>query len=414
MRVLVTGTINRPDILIMFQKMRDHALFFVEYASSLDANTANYYKDYGPVESWRDFPSADALLDEIRPDRVVLLFNTSFNQVALRLAAKRRAIPVVHLEHGFRLRADTAEQRRISDVLVGQRRVKRFTNPLELFRNNAFLLGSLMTLRGQERVALLEYLELTYFELPNIDNMRTTSTIRRCDAYLAYSPEIFRYHQEIDEIGPEVPVHFTGVPQFDPFRKTAQSIIPSSVLLIDHQYANAGHFGWNLSFREQWAKELLTRVEDVGRQLYVKTHPEDRSGVWDPYVAAKRVQMIDSGQVHKHGFEIITGALSTLLLPLAAQDHTTLLTLEIHPEPGHFASAPLVDAGIAEPCFSWAEFSHALITSDILFKRQFERKALFIPEFLFVLDGKSGDRVRRAILNPFLELHGPIVSGSSK
>lgn len=400
MNILISGTINRPDILKMFDLLKDQELTFVEYAACLNENTAEVYAPYGPVFSWRDFKSADELLDKTRPERVVLLFNSSFNQVALRLAAKRRAIPVIHLEHGFRLRADADAQKELDAVAKKQRSTQRFLKPKELLENNAFLTGTLLTLRGEERDQLLEYLELTYFEVPDTHSLRASAQIRRCDAYVTYSREIFEYARELDDIGPDVPVHLIGIPQFDDFREQVTNVIPNSVLLVDHQYANQGYYGWNIEFRKAWADKLVKMVEDSGRRLFVKTHPGDRSGVWTPFIATNAVSLVDKDELISIGYEIILGILSTLLLPLASQVHTTVFTLEIHPAPTYLVSAPLVDSGVASPVFSWFELESHFRRHNKIADEQFLHKSSFTSRFLTSLDGLATRRLRQAILDP--------------
>jgi hypothetical protein len=401
MNILISGTINRPDILKMFDLLKDQTLTFVEYPACFDERTPEVYAPYGTVFSWRDFRSADELLDKTQPDRVVLLFNSSFNQVALRLAAKRRAIPVIHLEHGFRLRADADSQKELDAVAKRQRSTQRFLNPKELLENNAFLTGTLLTLRGEERDNLLEYLELTYFEVPDTHSLRASAQIRKCDAYVTYSKEIFEYARELDNIGSDVPVHFTGIPQFDDFRAEVSYVIPKSVLLIDHQFVNGGYFGWNVEFRKSWAQMLVSCVEKSGRQLFIKTHPGDRSSVWKPYLDAKRVKTVTHEELVTQGFETVVGVLSTLMLPFAAQKHTTILGLEIHPHSGHFVSEPLAHWGILAPSFDWAQFEGSLTDPNPIHDQQVPRKSEFTRAFLCTLDGGAKKRLTDALLAPF-------------
>lgn len=401
MNLLISGTINRPDILKMFDLLKDQTLTFVEYPACFDERTPKVYAPYGTVFSWRDFKSADELLDKTQPDRVVLLFNSSFNQVALRLAAKRRAIPVIHLEHGFRIRADADSQKEIDAVAKRQRSTQRFLNPKELLKNNAFLTGTLLTLKGEERDQLLEYLELTYFEVPDTQSLRASAEMRRCDAYVTYSKEIFEYARELDNIGSDVPVHFTGIPQFDDFRAEVSNVIPKSVLLIDHQFVNGGYFGWNLEFRKSWAHKLVSCIEKSGRQLFIKTHPGDTSGVWKPYLHAQQVKTVTHEELVTQGFETVVGVLSTLMLPFAAQTHTTLLGLDIHPESGHFVSQPLANSGILAPCFDWTQFERSLTDLRPVHREQVQRKCEFTKAFLCTLDGGAKERLTDALLSPF-------------
>src|SRR4051794_23100652 len=103
-RALITGLLSRPDLLRLFDECRGHVeMAFIEYAFNWSVRTnEEHYRPYGEVRHWSDFENVDAVLDAFSPDLVVLLYNSSLNQILLKLAAQRRGIRTCHLEHGLR------------------------------------------------------------------------------------------------------------------------------------------------------------------------------------------------------------------------------------------------------------------------------------------------------------------------
>jgi len=401
MRILITGTINRPDILKMFDLLaNDHQLFFVEYEDVFDDGKTHQYFNYGQVKTWHESGSALRLLDECQPDRVVVLFNSSFNQVALILAARERGVPVIHVEHGFRLRADSKSQTQLDDVAMRQRPLSRLLQVRKVAKNNSFLFRSIAALGTEARSRLLTYLEATYLQGPSTHTLFETAEIRRCDAYISFSPEVFEYHRVMDRIENQ-PVHFVGIPQFDDFRVSSDRHGNDHVLLVDNQFVNGGFFGWHMEFRMEWAKRLLHEVEDAGLKLFVKTHPGDRSGVWADWAKESRLTLAASDDLSTQGFGTVIGSLSTLMLPFAVRTDTAIISLEIHPQSGHFPSEALVCAGIAHPVFDWEEFREALRNRDQILARQTKHKEPFLRQFLFALDGGAKKRLTGKILDPF-------------
>jgi hypothetical protein len=170
------------------------------------------------------------------------------------------------------------------------------------------------------------------------------------------------------------------------------------VLLVDHQFHNGSLFGWNEAFRADWVRSLHEITRALGKRLTVKLHPGDRSNAWAPYLH-DGVSITTDGDIRELAArtELILGTFSTMQLPLAAMKHTTMVSLEIHPEAGHFPSAALVRAGVSEAARSFDELRALLARTGELKQRQAGMKAAFEEQFLHRFDGRSGERLARAL-----------------
>lgn len=401
-KILVVGAINRPDILAMFREAASEtSLVFLEYLYQWgDPTDVERYRPYGELVHWHEFPDAGALLDAVRPDAIVLFYVESLNQVALKLVANRRGIRTLHLEHGARLRFGDPTMTAIMKNEVGNRfdlpKLKREWRVT--LRNHAFFWRSIGA--AKDRRALLRYASEVYRGRSTPEVVRQFGGIRQTDEYVAFSPETFEFHRVQDCVGDDR-VRFIGIPYADAFAGLSPAATLDSAVVIDHQFQNAGLFGWDSAFKHEWAQKLADAVAKVGLRLAVKTHPGDRSGSWDELARAGRVDMLD----HKGLVEVmprvrvVLGTFSTMQLPLAALPHTCVIALEIHPKPGNFPSRRLVDAGVTDAVTSFEELAHALSDLEAIHARQRPHKARFEKQFLHALDGKASLRLREMLVH---------------
>jgi hypothetical protein len=392
--LLIVGTMNRPDVVAMFKGVRAR-MTFLEYEDNwgvpLEPAT---YERYGEVTTWEQHRSADALLERLRPDRLAMISVGSREQVALRAAAGEHGLEVVHVEHGYRLPLQT----RMSPALDATRNEYRSPG----LRRHVFFLGSLARRRWRHRNALVRYAYGTVRDHSH-RLLVSSADLRRADRYVSYSPECFEFHRKADRV--PLPVAdrtiYTGVPQFDCFHDEPAGVDPAAVLLVDHQLHNSGLLGWDAAFRHTWAERLFEVVCRQGkRTLYVKEHPGDRSRAWDTYEGRGVVRLRSVGELadRSRSTPVALGIMSTLQMPVIAQRHTAMVSLEIHPRKGPALSQRFVDAGVCEPVSSFAELSAALGRCDELHTRQVASKKSFTTQFLHRLDGRATQRLGDALV----------------
>jgi len=54
-----------------------------------------------PRHYWNDFDTAQEVIGEIKPDRIIFMSLSGLRPIALNMAARRRAIPTFILQHGY-------------------------------------------------------------------------------------------------------------------------------------------------------------------------------------------------------------------------------------------------------------------------------------------------------------------------
>jgi hypothetical protein len=405
--ILVTGTIDRPDILSMFRDVGDSAaLTFVEYYFNWGIKChPEHFEGYGPLRFWDEFRHANDLLDQLRPDRIVFFYISSLNQVALKVAAQQRGIPTLHLEHGFRQRyADSVDHALVS---VGVRRRLNLAKLRREFphivRNHAFFMRSVPQLRPPVRQELFRYGLRSYARGLSLGARSEFGRLRQPDRYIAFSPEILEYHRVQDAMSAEdmQRVTYIGLPQFDPYcNLPVAPIDPRNVILIDHQNHSGKLYGWTIEFRHEWVRKIHETITALGLRLFVKQHPGDLSNAWAPYLDKGNVEIIDHDRLRAllPSTRLILGGFSTMQLPVTGLPHTVLITLEIHPDAGVHGSKQFIDAGVAAPVTSFEQLRSNLIDVERLAAEQSRHKAAFVEQFLHKMDGNAGARLREVLI----------------
>jgi hypothetical protein len=405
--ILVTGTIDRPDILSMFRDVAGRtALTFVEYYFNWGIEShPEYFEAYGPLRFWHEFRHANDLLDQLRPDRIVFFYISSLNQVALKVAAQQRGIPTLHLEHGFRQRyADSLDHLLLTDWAEPRLNLSKVRRELpHIVRNHAFFLRSLPRLRPPARSELFRYGLETYARGLSLGRRLKFGRLRQPDRYIAFSPEIFEFHRVQDALTEQdmERVTYIGLPQFDPYcNLPAAPIDPRNVILIDHQNHGGKIFGWTLDFRREWVEKIHQIITDLGLRLFVKQHPGDLSNAWAPYLDKGNVEIIDHTRLREllPSTRVILGGFSTMQLPVTGLPHTVLITLEIHPEAVEPASKQFIEAGVASAVTTFDQLRAHLMNIERLADDQSRHKASFVEQFLHKMDGQAGARLRDILL----------------
>ena len=137
-----------------------------------------------------------------------------------------------------------------------------------------------------------------------------------------------------------------------------------------------------------------------GLRLAVKAHPGERSSPWTAYGdgSVELVSTIEELERRARSARVVLGVMSTLQLPLAGLDQMAMITVEVHPRPGHVLSSQPVEAGVAHPVSSYEELAEALDEVDALHRDQRPHKPAFVERFLHRLDGHARERVTEAVL----------------
>ncbi|WP_242927775.1 alpha-2,8-polysialyltransferase family protein [Pontibacter vulgaris] len=405
--LLIVGEFNRKDYIDLFKASQHYFNFyFLEYISPKEVKS-NYYQNYGQAIFWGDFKSANDLLHITRPDKVIFLCIESYNHVALNLACKNANIPTYLLEHGLRADYILGFDPKISPPLH-QTTAKKlryyglvFQTILARIKNRLFLLNTIKVLPPADAAFVKQFVKVRKHYNCLETFRRIKSDKRLADIYISFTPQIFKVHQAHNSLPPDQRVIHIGVPYFDHLINIKPKAIEKAILLIDQPLAEHGLLKWDQKYKETFIAQFTTICKSHHFKLYIKPHPKQDESLWLKAQQNSLCELIDDDKLTKlaPSIPVITGFYSTYLMPFAAFNYTTLLTLENHPAGRLDVSKSFTDAGVAYPVYDLEELHNLLPNIEQLHAQQLTNKAKFTKDWMYKFDGKSGERLRDILLN---------------
>jgi hypothetical protein len=262
-RILLNWYYYRPDLTRHLLEIgRGHDLFFIDRHAPDGVSV-----ERGQILYWGDYTSPYALLDAVRPDKVVFSDIESFPQVALNIAARNRGIPTLVLQHGSQ-----------GSFLVD--RASRQPRVPALSRTSIHTLRFLASaLRWQNRGIALKLAKFVYDRkrYPLVTALRRNpGEFRWANRYIEFSEENAGYFKDRDAV-PHDRFTFIGNPAYDElFQRAASFEVQNYALLIDAPFLEAGDFAYGRISAEDRAA-YLTKLDrafaERGMALRVKLHP---------------------------------------------------------------------------------------------------------------------------------------------
>lgn len=328
LRVLLCWGYYRKGWIAPFEQLENELDF--EYIFYLRKEDEEASFTERPRHYWEDFRSAQQILDELAPDRIVFMSLSGLRPIALNMAARQSGIPTFILQHGyFRSLEDYAALAATSRGTTQTTATpKRSSSPVRAAR---FLLSSHFAREPLECGRALAMLAMSRRESHYRSQLRFRFRGRMPDWYITYSESTSEIHRQLDgaEDHSIIPI---GIPEFDPvFRRLADREVQrdESVLLIDSPTAENryGVTSMTVDQKVRFLEGLSSRLALRGRRLVVKLHPETYEANWLPhhpnttYVRDADVAALISRADACVGFD------STLVIPAIIARPTMLLDL---------------------------------------------------------------------------------------
>jgi hypothetical protein len=406
-KILLAGDFNRSDFLYVAKQLHKEAQFlFIEYLNKKQVKNKECL-EYGKVLFWKDFSDAYDLLNKIKPDKVIFYFIEAYNHVALNVACKVKGIPTFHLEHGVRFpvsfykMVNAGKSNLKKDKSLQDRFLKLF-NLRDKYKNRKFFENTVKKSPKEEKGFLNEF--YTVRSQNNIFNtfQKLKSPLRLPDTYISFSPKIFDYHREMENLPQAFPVEYIGMPSFDKlFIESQRWHGGSNILFIDQPFAEQDLFGWTNEYRQHFLEKFAFELSRYDKIIYIKPHPWNETKSYDKVSSLNNFFILSEGlEKVVQEISIVIGFNSTLLLPLMAMDHTICFALEMHPAKLEKASSVfLTETGAIKKIDSWAQLSDAFKNLDAIFQDQKRNKGKFTEDWLYKFDGKSTERLKNILLS---------------
>jgi len=313
-------------------------------------------------------------------------------------------VPTYHLEHGLRFKTGIHYKQRnfwarASDSI---KKIIQLRSLYDRYANKIFFWNTAKNSQREAKEFLLKYYSIRKRNSINTTFAKIKNPLRLPDRYISFSPLIFDYHKEMENLPDHYPVDYIGIPSFDRFAKW-KKILNSpgeNILFIDQPLYEKRLQGWTLEYKKEFLTDLIAITRSRQIKLYIKPHPLNNRSVYKDL--REDVIVIEA----EEGWEgvipdisTVLGFSSTLLMPFMAMDHITCFAMEIHPQKnGHSYSDFLVRSGACHVVNDFENLQEKLQDHGIWHQKQKEHKSYFIENWMYCFDGKSSERLRKVLI----------------
>lgn len=389
-RVLLNWDTTRKDLMEPFIQLKDELDIIVIWGNPSEDEKNNH-----PFRQIRfiDYSTPYALLDDIKPDRILFFNVNNFPQVALNCAARNRGIATYTMHHGIH-HADFLEINREKVRLGGHKAGRLLSN----FKTFQFYFGAL---RWRNRSEYFSFIKFAWYR----QRMERTLACERCvfpsrlpDWYIDLSPHNAIIAKKIDRLYDDKRFIYIGHPFFDQILNQLNALsaerspvsTPPYWLLID--FPNNDHV---LQFKLMTAegkrtfyKRLSALAKSVGCRLKIKLHP---FGYESPHnYTDENIDLIRDGDIASliYHAEKCFSFFSTLIIPIIYHKKSCFI---FHIGQDRQLQDDLVRLGVGIRLEALSFTEADITTNQPELPEEIYRE--FVSRYLYFTDGRSTQRL---------------------
>jgi hypothetical protein len=389
-KILLNWDITRKDLLEPFLNLKDDIEFVLIWGNI--PRTDEWIKPFKQV-FFSDYSTPYALLNDVKPDKVLFLGINSFPQVALNLAAKNRRIPTYVMHHGI-YHADNLENNLQLEKLGLHKKRK-------LLRNINSLTFYFSALRIRNAGQLLKYCYFAWLRQRRnawVAKAKCVFDARVPDRYIDLSPHNAIITKKLDRISGDEKFSYIGHPFFDQLLQRLgeltgknEAINDNYFLLIDFPNRD-GVLALKIMTVEkkhQFYKALSHLAKSMNCRLKIKLHP---SGYDSPYnYSDDNIDLICETDMAGliYGARECFSFFSTLLIPIIYQKkHCYVFTVGKE----YQLQRELIELGCVTKLDTENLNPSELVKSDhSTFQAGYKT---FVERYLYFTDGMSTQRLK--------------------
>lgn len=398
LRVLLCWGYHRHGWIAPFEQLNQEFDFHYLFHLSKEDEECSHTDQ--PRHYWNEFSTAQEVLDEIKPDRVVFMGLSGLRAIAMNMVARRRSIPTFIFQHGY----FRSLEEYLSRPIPAPSRVagsKTTIQSSSAWRAVRFMIRSNIADEPLDSMRAIAMLLMSRRSDHYRSRLRFRFRGRMPDRYITYSEETSEIHRQLDGASGSsiIPV---GIPEFDPlFRHLASSREDrkKSILLIDSPNADNryGITDTSIESKARFLSDLALRLGQRGYALIVKLHPETYEATWLP--SAENIRYArdhDVGPLIQEAHACL-GFDSTLAIPAIIARPTMLF--ELRESSLTTAARELGVATVVRGLECSDEQLGVLLDAD---ERSAEQLETFTQCFAHSADGQATTRLADALRQPAL------------
>lgn len=397
--ILLCFGYHRKGWIEIFEKLNDvfefHYLFWI-YPEMELASYTDCKKHY-----WADFKNAQQLLNNIRPEKVVMMETDSLLTLALLFECRYRKVPTYVMQHGLFHDLET-------NVLIERQLVKnriQTQEKKEETRNGRkhiipFFLKSLRAVDLLHLFRIARW-QLNRRKMTDLEAMALNRhPYQQADFYIVYTKFNGKYFTEVSGAGEEKMLEI-GTPEFDSYLEYdadgKRSLKPSYNVLIDSALTYNQEYKTMGQVTQESFNSFLESMNNIslsqGRKLYVKLHPFCYAN--DQFVQHDNIQYFRDCNVVELIMEsgAVIGFDSTLMIPSLYYKPSVLFRLYDHSYLQDTAARYQL-TGV----YNYYDFSPEAVLNDLSVYPSVETRKLVEHLFLYKSDGRSADRLKEILL----------------
>jgi hypothetical protein len=394
-KVLLNWDTTRKDLLEPFLNLKDDIEFVVIWGNI--KQTDEWLKPFKQV-FFEDYTTPYALLQDVKPDKVLFLGIDSFPQVALNLAAKNQGIPTYIMHHGI-YHSDNLENNRQLEKLGLHKKRKPLSNISSLiFYFSALRLKNVGQILKYTYFAWLRQRRNAY-----VAKAKCVFDARVPDHYIDLSPHNAIITKKIDRISGDEKFTYIGHPFFDQtlqrldeLSRKNHTINDNYFLLID--FPNRDDVLalkiMTVTGKHRFYKELSDLAKSRNCRLKIKLHPSAYNSSYN--YQDDNIDLIRETDIANliYGAKECFSFFSTLLIPVIHQKkHCYIFSTGKE----YQLQRELIELG----CVSKLETEN-FTSSKLLENKPNGFKPgckTFIARYLYFTDGRSTERLKNILLS---------------
>ena len=288
MKILLILEAERRDWYTYLRKDLENDYFLLWHESKSDIpNWIRQDTFFRDVYYWDKYLTAQNLLNDIKPERIIFFELIDQRQIALLTTANKHNIKTIYLEHGasadvegtiFMSEHEKGFLRKKIDYLK-----KRFmTSLMKMVKSKIFYYSSCIYLNSLS--SFIKYVRLPFSTLFNTPNraLQLNKFIERAPfKSIVFNNSNFESFCTYNAITRESAI-FTGVPFFDKYFNSSVSN-EKHIVFIEQPFLEQNLLEWTKDFHKKIASTLYNFSKSNNLKCFIRLHPLSDLLLWKSY-----------------------------------------------------------------------------------------------------------------------------------